>query len=564
MQETEKLREKAKALFDACYNVKPGAYERYFEKYLSCLFTKELALIKKQAIKDSLDFGENNHRIMIITLGTSLEPLVLATHLVASGELFVLYTQQNHLEKFSDALSKTGFKNSFIPILIPEKEGAADVFKLLRGKPNSSNPVLIRNLRKLKKILDDKDKRNQIVFDITGAKKTISGGCLLFAAYYELPVYYMDFGDDPNNYDPDLGRPYPGACFYTRQENPIVGFCIKDFERLKENFDQRRFNEVDQILAKILEKMNSEEGKEFFKEDERKLYKELIELNRAYIDWQDGWYGDLAKSNTLESTPHSNYLQKLGGYPSRHLLNNRVPLDYQASLYDDIDGFASYVTLELANLLRASPLSKRNRFLRAYRLEEFLLGYMCLKLNNDGKIVRVILRKDNNGEMLQINDLGLDAGECVRVAVCRNYGSIEHVFKGLVNDFSTPVGSKRYVKFVKLKNPNIGQGIKNAVVFFNKNRWVRDASVHGVGTVPDELVDSRENTLSVFDHLETLWKELLKNRNTWFPNNSYLILDNIECLIKKDQWYFDATVAPFGWEMIEKLIELALGNGNAR
>jgi len=76
---------------------------------------------------------------------------------------------------------------------------------------------------------------------------------------------------------------------------------------------------------------------------------------------------------------------------------------------------------------------------------------MCLKLNNDGKIVRVILRKDNNGEMLQINDVEPDAGECVRVAVCRNYGSIEHVFKGLENDFSTPVGSKRFVKFVSLK-----------------------------------------------------------------------------------------------------------------
>lgn len=560
MGDRQDLREKAKALFESCYNVIPNAYEEYLEKYLSCLFSKELEIVKQKAIEDAnkLDLGANDEKIMIITLGTSLEPLILATHLVAPVQLFVLYTKPIHLDKFSEALTKTGFVNSRVPISIPEKAGAADVFKLLRGKTNTLNPQLKENLGKLREVLDDKDKRKQIIFDITGAKKTISGGCLLFAAYYELPVYYMDFGDDPNDYDSDLGRPYPGACFYSRQDNPIVGFCIKDFERLKENFDQRRFHEADQILAKILEKMNSDEGKAYFSDNERDVYSRFGELNSLYMDWQNGWFGNLARevSTTVSMIPKA-FISNLSDYPSVESAGRRPAMDFQASLYDNIGGFASYVTLELANLLRGSPLSKRNRFLRAFRLEEFLLGYMCLKLNDNGKMEREILRKDNNIGMVQIRDSDPNVGQCVRIAVCRNYGSIEHVFKGLTNSFLTPVGSGRYVKFVRLGEDTIGRGIKNAVLFFNKYRWVRDASVHGVGTVPDDLVDSGENTLTVFDHLTTLWKGLLKERNAWFPNNSQPTLDNIEHLMKKDQWYFDSKVAPLKWEKIEEMIKVA-------
>ena len=559
MVDRQVLREKAAKLLENSYAVTPGAYENYISKYWAHLFSDEIEIVREQAAKDTniLDFGAKDGRIMIISLGTSLEPLVLATHLVAPQQLFVLYSQPTHLKNFEDALRRTAFTIAPVPIPIPEAAGAAGVFKLLMGKTTTSNPKLRKNLGAFREVLDDRDNRNRIVFDITGAKKTISGGCLLFAAYYELPVYYMDFGDDPNNYDSDLGRPYPGACFYSRQENPIVGFCIKDFERLKENFNQRRFYEVDQLLDKILGKMNSNEGKVYFNDDERKVYSEFKKLNSLYMDWQNGWFGDIAKA---ASTPGSmmvpnTFISKLTKYPSRESMRWRPSMDFQVSLYDDIDGFASYVTLELANLLRGSPLLKQNCFLRAYRLEEFLLSYMLLKLNNDGKIEREILRKDYNG-MVQITDSDHNAIQCVRKAVCRNYSSIEYVFKGYKNAFLTPVGDQQYVKFIQIKRDVIiHRDIKDAVLFFSKYRWIRDSSVHGVGAVPDNLLDS-ESTLTVLDHLKRLWKCLLKDRNVWFPN-AQETLDEIQKLMEIDEWYFDSRVAPLKWEAIEQMITAA-------
>jgi hypothetical protein len=133
-QKKQELKEKAQRLFKEHYNVNPNAYEEYLGDYWASLFDEELEIVKAKENANKLDLGAEGERIMIMTLGTSLEPLTLATHLVAPRQLFVLYSQQIHLDKFIEALTKKGFVNSPVPISIPEKAGAADVFKLLRGK----------------------------------------------------------------------------------------------------------------------------------------------------------------------------------------------------------------------------------------------------------------------------------------------------------------------------------------------------------------------------------------------------------------------------------------------
>ena len=414
-----KLKQKAITILNNCFNVNKDAYENYLGQYWAELFSEELEIVKRQKEIKGLEIPTNSH--LILTLGMSLEPLVLAVHLVAPQTVYVLFTDNNHLAKFKEALEKTksieDYTSKVKPILLWE-DNAAFVFRLLRGKADGQ----VRDddkphVKELLELMDTEAGRQSLVFDITGAKKTISGGCLLFAAYYEVPVYYMDFGKKKGDYYEDLGRPYPGTCFYTRQANPIASFSLKDFQNIQKAFNDRRFHEVEVLLKPVIEKMQRDPDK-FFEDTEIKLYQDCLARTEMYQDWQGGWWGDVFDRINLVHDEAKTLIMCLKNYSRKA---KKVTYSFQTDLYDDLPGFAAYVILELATLVRGlGSLPTRHLFLRAYGLEEFLLSFLYYRLFQESKLAY------DAGDDLAV----LDKEGHLKMAICEGYFFLEKFLLG--------------------------------------------------------------------------------------------------------------------------------------
>lgn len=539
------LKGRTQTIFNACWDVKHNAYVNYLKKYWIELFEDDFAIVRAKADRDrdKLQLPDQDSAAMILTLGDSFEPLVLAVHLVKPASIFVLYSDQKHLTKFTDCLVDSGYCDSsknaediIKGIRIPASDAAA-LFRLLRGKEkNGLNDTRKQQdyLKDLVAILQDENRRRDVIFDITGAKKTISGGCLLFAAYYELPVYYMDFGD-ADNYDPDLGRPYPGSSWYTRQANPIVGFCIRDLKSIGTAFDSGRFATAATLLEPLISKMrNDREG--YFDKTEIDLYEGLRKLTMVYDDWQNGWWGDVLSKLAILPQPSMEFTKYVKNYPAKKKQHHSSK--QQTDFYDDLDGFAAYVALELASLLRQQNiLHPRDLFSRTYALEEIVVSFIWYRLYQKNPNICHVKNSSK-----QQDDAALGK------AICGKYRQLEEFL----------LKNKNYtVKIVKIEiiNEGITNSIRDQLRFFKENRTLRNEAVHRTRPVHEQIA---------WDAIKTMEKlfVLLLEDFFWFDGNGTACKAK-ELITSNNEWFRDKRVSPITWKDAENIIQTAVSGVNS-
>ena len=538
------LKNRAQTIFNKCWGVKSEAYDNYLVRYWSELFEDDLAIVRAKADigRDKLQLPDQGGAHMILTIGGSIEPLVLAVHLVKPVSIFALYSDRRHLTKLTDCLADSEYcnskdaKNIIKGIRIPASDAAA-LFRLLRGKGRDEldDKEEQGHLENLVAILRDQDKRKDVIFDITGAKKTISGGCLLFAAYYELPVYYMDFGGT-DDYDPDLSRPYPGSSWYTRQTNPITGFCIRDLERIGRAFDNGRFATAATLLEPLISKMRSDrEG--YFDKTEIDLYEGLRKLAMVYDDWQNGWWGDVYSELKILPPPSMEFTNYVKNYSTKK--KHHAPKK-QTDFYDDLDGFAAYVALELARLLRQQNiLHPRNLFLDTYALEEFVVSFIWYRLyQNNSNICRV------KNSSKQQDDAVLEK------AICRGY---KHLEKLLLENKNYNV--KKKIVIIEIINEGITNSIRTQLQFFEENRDLRNEAVHRTRPVPAQTARDAIKTM------EELFVHLLDDP-FWFDGNATACKAK-ELITSNNEWFRNKRVSPITWKDAENIIQIAVSGVNS-
>ena len=532
----QELRTKGKKIIDKCFNgLKNDANECFLMEYWEELFSCELEILKDKAKKNKdLNLLEQNSSTMILTLGTSLEPLVLAIHLINPKTLFVLCTQTSHFDKLKDALEMTQWSGTPKKINLGDHASSASVFKILRNKDDSN--IDNENLPELIQLLNNQEERDKMLFDITGAKKSISGGCLLFAAYYEIPIYYMDFGDNPDDYHQDIGKPIPGACFYTKQKNPIAGLCLKDIEAIKEHFDNGRYTIATSSLENIIAKMD----KNYFTKEEKENYKKLFLLSRIYMDWNDGWWGDVYDNKDNLPKINQTYVNNLSIYPRKKIINEDNLL---ATLYKAKGDFLAYLIMEFAIFSRAFYVDKtinaRTIFLKIFNIEEVLIGFMCYRLIKLNEIEATFAKQPNNDNKYSLE-------YCKEEAVTSNYGGLELLLtkqKPEITQKLFPIRLKKpdiKLIFNPIKDP-IGKSIRKQLNIFSNNRFLRNKSTHSISSIPEN------KTEVIIKALRKLIKLIIAdNKINWFEG-----ADNIEELkniLQNNDWYKNEKVAPVKWE----------------
>lgn len=541
------LKGRAQTIFYECWKVNPNAYDNYLKKYWTKLFEDDLAIVRAKADsdRDKLQLPDQGGAHMILTIGGSIEPLVLAVHLVKPASIFVLYNEQEHLTKFTDCLvdseycdSSKNAENIIRGIQIPASNAAA-LFRMLYNKGgNRLNNTREQHgyLKDIDAILQNENRRKNVIFDITGAKKTISGGCLLFAAYYELPVYYMDFGG-ADDYDPDLGRPYPGSSRYTRQANPITGFCIRDIKSIGTAFDSGRFATAATLLEPLITKMRNDR-EEYFDKTEIDIYEGLRKLTMVYDDWQNDWWGDVFSELETLPQPSREFTKYVKNYPTKKKQHHSSK--QQTDFYDDLDGFAAYVALELASLLRQQDiLHPRDLFSRTYALEEIVVSFIWYRLYQKNPNICHVKNSSK-----QQDDAALEK------AVCGSYGRLEEF---LLKNKNYKVEKK--IVIIEIINEGITNSIRDQLQFFKENRNLRNKAVHRTQPVSEQTARDAIKTM------EKLFVLLLDDP-CWFDENS--TASDIGKLIKgNNEWFKDKQVSPITWKDAENIIQAAVSGVNS-
>lgn len=100
-------------------------------------------------------------------------------------------------------------------------------------------------------LLPDQQQGRRIVVDITGAKKTMTAGAFLFAAYAGIAISYVDFDD----YDQTTRRPWGFTCRIAEQPNPYDELGLRDWERVRKLYEQYAFRRAATEVVKLKEAM---------------------------------------------------------------------------------------------------------------------------------------------------------------------------------------------------------------------------------------------------------------------------------------------------------------------
>lgn len=135
-------------------------------------------------------------------------------------------------------------------------------------------------------ILREHRAKKKVVVDITGGKKSMDVGAFLFAAYADIPVSYVDFGE----YHPKHRRPYGYTCRIGCLENPYAAFALKEWEEIRNLFENYHFHAAHETLDHVLKAMP-----ELFTPLQIKAAKHLDQMLHLYAAWDDGDY-DKAKT----------------------------------------------------------------------------------------------------------------------------------------------------------------------------------------------------------------------------------------------------------------------------
>ncbi|MCW5853913.1 MAG: hypothetical protein KIT87_27855 [Anaerolineae bacterium] len=251
-------------------------------------------------------------------------------------------------------------------------------------------------------LLPDQRAQKQVIVDITGAKKSMSGGAFMFGAYANVPISYVDF----EKYRPDKRQPYGYSCRIDVLDSPYDKFALRDWEQVQHLYDSGHYRAAAERLAGIVTAMagfvDSSDAQAADKwKTNIAAANGLLQVITFYARWNDGNYraafdmtDDLRKNSQDFPIPES--VLNLGPiwseYPNEEapppsvkavadeLYNRHRNLHYRICTNSHL--LLAYAQDELDRIERLIKTNEDNRsaLLRAAGLDEFLLLARLVRL----------------------------------------------------------------------------------------------------------------------------------------------------------------------------------------
>lgn len=223
----KKLNEKTKewmGLERATFEQRAKA-ETYYENQLMDLIVKEFIKNNKEKVTERVD-------CMILSVGTSYEPLVLNLSLFQPKKILFLYTERSEkiIDKIVDfcGLNTSDFQ---------------------KAKVNETNPLDI--YKKVKNAYLEWEEPSKLYIDFTGGTKAMSAAASMAGAVIDIQLVYVG----TNDYLVDFRKPRPGSETLYYISNPYEVFGDFEIEKALHLFAQYNYAGAREKLAVLKEKV---------------------------------------------------------------------------------------------------------------------------------------------------------------------------------------------------------------------------------------------------------------------------------------------------------------------
>lgn len=184
---------------------------RFYDEYL-------MKPIEEEFIKNNRDMVFEEVEYMVISVGTSYEPIVLDIQLLKPGKMLFLYTEESEIT-MSKVIKYCGLTSDRYDKSIVSEIDPMDIYKEIKdfylrcGKPG------------------------KMYIDFTGGTKAMSAAAALAGAMIDVQMVYCS----SDEYLVDFRKPYPGSERLMYIENPLAVFGELEIEKAFELFDKHNF-----------------------------------------------------------------------------------------------------------------------------------------------------------------------------------------------------------------------------------------------------------------------------------------------------------------------------------
>jgi hypothetical protein len=249
------------------------------------LFERELQEVIDEAASARGERDETCPDLLLLTVGTSPEPLLLSVahhHPRAVVLLTALGIDEEDLHELEELWNR-------VHVQIGQP-----CFKEVARHDVRDDPGSL--FRAVEKVVTDARTQDaqRIVLDFTGAKKTIVSGAFLAAGFLNLETSYVDF----DRYDSTLNQPVPGTSEVGEVPHPVKLLKLLEQDQLATGFDDRRYERAAALALELAETAASREVVEILgaeSEPWRKRFEGIKAAAETYALWQQGFYSDAAE-----------------------------------------------------------------------------------------------------------------------------------------------------------------------------------------------------------------------------------------------------------------------------
>ncbi|MBP3195940.1 MAG: TIGR02710 family CRISPR-associated protein [Butyrivibrio sp.] len=280
--------------------------DEYYDTQLMKLIEEDFIKRNKTKIIEPVDY-------IIVSVGTSYEPIVLSISLFKPQKILFLYTEVSK-DILDKVVSYTGLKTSTY-----EKKKVSEV-----------SPTDI--YQEIKEAYISWGKPKRLYIDFTGGTKAMSAAAALAGAIVDVQMIYVA----SNDYLADFRKPRPGSEVIVYIENPISVFGDMEVEKADELFHEHNFSGA---------KEKYEVLKEMIPDPMRRqdlAFKYL--LSAVYEEWDSL---NFARANNLMNELVKQIKRDGRNYPNHPVVANSLQITKQAKA--------------LSNLSRIQELTERKK-----------------------------------------------------------------------------------------------------------------------------------------------------------------------------------------------------------
>lgn len=199
--------------------------DNFYEKKMMKLIIQEYIQRNQEKVTDKVDY-------LIVSVGTSYEPIVLNISLLKPQQILFLYTDKT--KKYLDKIVKTC---------------RLELSSILMHRVHDTNPLDI--YREIKHVFLEWGRPEQMYIDFTGGTKSMSAAAAMAGAMVNVQLVYIGTSD----YLADFRKPMPGSEEFYYIANPLRVFGDLEIEKAVILFDEKNFAGAREKLEELKERV---------------------------------------------------------------------------------------------------------------------------------------------------------------------------------------------------------------------------------------------------------------------------------------------------------------------